>query len=161
MCIRDRSMAEDGVAPKMFKKINRAGVPYNAVAVSAAFSCLAYLNVSSGSAKAFTWFSNISTISGFIGWICIGVAYLRFRKAIFFRGLYDRVPFKSPFQPYGTYFFIIVVSIICLTNGYATFIPRFWKGADFVAAYITLPVFVVLWVGHKIYTCLLYTSRCV
>lgn len=144
------SMAEDGNAPRILGRINRQGVPYYAVALSAAFSCLAFLNVSSGSAKAFTWFSNISTISGFIGWICIGFAYLQFRKAVFFRGLYERVPFKSPLQPYGTYFFIVVVSLICLTNGYASFVN--WNASDFVAAYITLPVFVVLWVGHKIYT---------
>ncbi|SCW01405.1 LAFE_0D11848g1_1 [Lachancea fermentati] len=146
------SMAQEGYAPKIFGKINRHGVPYNAVALSAAISCLAYLNVSSSSALVFTWFSNISTISGFIGWICIGVAYLRFRKAIFFQGLYDRVPFKTPFQPYGTYFFVTIISVICLTNGYATFIPKYWNAADFVAAYITLPIFIVLWLGHKAYT---------
>ncbi|SCU94829.1 LANO_0E08306g1_1 [Lachancea nothofagi CBS 11611] len=146
------SMAEDGTAPKVFAKINRFGVPYNAVGLSGLLSCLAFLNVSSGAANVFAWFSNISTISGFIGWICIGVAYLRFREAIFFRGLFDRVPFKTPFQPYSTYFFIVVVSVICLTNGYVSFIPKFWNAADFVAAYITLPIFVALWVGHKLCT---------
>ncbi|SCV03042.1 LAME_0H07250g1_1 [Lachancea meyersii CBS 8951] len=146
------AMAEEGTAPRFFAKINRFGVPYNAVGISALLSCIAFLNVSAGAANGFNWLSNISTISGFIGWICIGVAYLRFRKAVFFRGLYERVPFKTPFQPYGTYFFLVVVSIICLTNGYVSFIPKYWKTADFVAAYITLPVFLALWLGHKIYT---------
>lgn len=146
------SMSQEGFAPKILGRVNRFGVPYAAVALTSLLSCIAYLNVSSSTADVFTWFSNISTISGFIGWICIGVAYLRFRKAIFFQNLYERVPFKTPFQPYGTWFFIIAVSVICLTNGYAIFIPANWNVSDFIAAYVTLPIFLVLWVGHKLWT---------
>ena len=45
-----------------------------------------------------------------------------------------------------------MVSLITLTNGYQIFIPRFWDYKDFIAAYITLPVFIVLWIGHKLVT---------
>ena len=89
------TMASHGHAPKFFSKINRFGVPYVAVGFSFLFCCLAYLNVSSSTANVFNWFSNISTISGFIGWICACVAYIRFRKAIIFNDLYDRLPYKG------------------------------------------------------------------
>ncbi|CCK70307.1 proline permease PUT4 KNAG_0E00390 [Huiozyma naganishii CBS 8797] len=146
------TMARNGDAPRVFGKINRFGVPYVAISLSGGLSCLAFLNVSSSTADVFNWFSNISTISGFIGWICGCVAYIRFRKAIFFNGMYDRLPFKTWGQPYAVYYSLFVISLITLTNGYATFIPKNWKGSDFVAAYITLPIFVVLWVGHKLWT---------
>lgn len=146
------TMAQTGQAPKCLGRINKWGVPYVAVGVSFLCSCLAYLNVSSSTADVFNWFSNISTISGFLGWMCGCIAYLRFRKAIFYNGLYDRLPFKTWGQPYTVWFSLIVIGIITITNGYAIFIPKYWRVADFIAAYITLPIFLVLWFGHKLYT---------
>lgn len=144
------SLAQDGYAPKVFKRVNRFGVPYAGVACGTIVSCLAYLNVSSSTADVFNWFSNISTISGFLGWMCAGVAYLRFRKAVFYNDLYSRLPFKTPFQPYLTYFYVIFIGLICLVNGYESLVH--WSYKDFIAAYITLPAFAALWVGHKAYT---------
>lgn len=146
------TMARNGEAPKFVGRVNRFGVPYVAVAASAAISCLAFLNVSSSTADVFTWFSNISTISGFIGWICSCTAYLRFHKAIVFNGLTDRLPYRGVFMPYSVYYSLFIVSLITITNGYAIFIPRFWHVSDFIAAYITLPVFWVLWIGHKFWS---------
>ncbi|CCE64488.1 hypothetical protein TPHA_0H02850 [Tetrapisispora phaffii CBS 4417] len=145
------TMAQNGTAPKIFGRINKYGVPYMAVILSTLISCLAYLNASSSAARVFTWLSNISTISGFLGWICACIAYLRFRKAIFYNNLYDRMPFKTWGQPYLILWSLTVVSIITITNGYQTFIPKFWNVSDFIAAYITLPIFLALYVGHKVY----------
>lgn len=146
------SLVQDGAAPKFLGRINKMGVPYTAVGFSMLLGCLAYLNVSDSSANVFAWFSNVSTISGFIGWIMIGVSSLRFRKAIALQGLQDRLPYKAKFQPYATYFYLVFITVVCLTNGYATFIPKIWNAKDFVAAYITFPAFLLLWLGHKIYT---------
>lgn len=141
-------LAREGYAPKFLDKSNRFGVPITIIPC-ALFSLLAYLNVSNGSSQAFTWFSNICTISGLIGWVCLGICYLRFRKACFVQGVYDNLTYKAPFQPYLTWFVIIFVSIVCITNGYEVFFD--FNGSDFVAAYITLPLFFALYFGHKIY----------
>lgn len=144
------SMACKGLAPKIFKKVNRFGVPYFAVGISSLLGFLAYLNVSQGSGQVFSWLSNISTISGFLSWILLSFTYLRWRKAIAFNNLEDRVTFKTPFQPYGAYFVIFMISLLSLTNGYASFIKPF-NAANFVAAYITLPVIFILYCSHRIY----------
>ncbi|EAZ63582.2 Proline specific permease [Scheffersomyces stipitis CBS 6054] len=136
-----------GLAPKIFSKVNRFGVPVYAVALSSALGFLAYLNVSSSSANAFNWFSNLTTISGFISWILVAFAYLRWRRAIAYHGLSDRVTYKSPFQPFGAYYVIFFISLLSITNGYAVFFN--FNGPDFVAAYITLPIVVFLYVGHR------------
>lgn len=70
------SLAITGQAPKIFRTCNKQGVPYVAVLFSAALACLVYLSVSSGSATVFTWFLNLTTISGFIAWICLLVTYI-------------------------------------------------------------------------------------
>lgn len=143
------SNAKQGIAPAIFKKTNRFGVPYFAVSATGLFGCLAYLNSSSSSADVFNWLSNLSTISGFLAWITVGFAYLRWRKAIVFHGLSERVTYRTPFQPYTTYAVIFFVSLICITNGFSVFFH--FNGPDFVAAYITFPILVALYVGHMIY----------
>ncbi|CAK7901809.1 proline-specific permease [[Candida] anglica] len=143
------SLALNGQAPNIFTRVNRMGVPYYAVGASSLLGLLAYLNVSSASSNVFTWLSNICTISGFLTWLTVAFAYLRWRKAIEYHGLGDRVTHKTILQPYGTYYVIGFISILTLTNGYAVFFD--FNASDFIAAYITLPVSVVLYFGHRIY----------
>ncbi|KAH0523774.1 hypothetical protein TsFJ059_008734 [Trichoderma semiorbis] len=145
------SMAINGQAPKWFAHTNRLGVPWVAVLFTWAFSLLAFLNVNNSGATVFNWFVNISTISGFLAWIIIMVTYLRFRKAIIFNNLWGELPYKTPLQPYGTYAALFVISILTLTNGFQVFIGDNWNVSDFLAAYITLPIFLALYAGHKIW----------
>jgi amino acid transporter len=142
-------MALTGQAPKIFAQTNRYGVPWAAILATWAFGLLAYLNVSNSGAQVFTWFVNISTISGFIAWIVCLITYLRFRKAILYNDAYDTLPFKTPLQPYATWIALFVLVVLTLTNGFHVFFPKNWSAANFLAAYITLPIFLVLYVGHK------------
>lgn len=144
-------MALAGDAPKIFGKTNKKGVPYPAVLATWAIGLLAYLNVSSTGAQVFTWFSNISTISGFIAWIVVMVTYIRFRKALVFHGLLDTLPFKTPFQPYLVWIVLFIVCLLTITNGFHVFFPSNWSVSSFLAAYITIPIFLVLYLGHKLW----------
>lgn len=143
------SMAIKGQLPRIFGRTNKWGVPYNAVGITALISLVSYLNVSNSAAVVFTWLTNISTVSGFISWIFIGICYIRFRKAIDYHNLNDRVTFRPPFQIAGAYFTIFFFTLISLTNGYAVFFD--FNGSDFVAAYITIPIVFVLYIGHMLW----------
>ncbi|CAJ2509476.1 Uu.00g145020.m01.CDS01 [Anthostomella pinea] len=144
------SMALNGQAPKIFAKTTKRGIPVYAVLLTMAFGCLAFLNVSTTGSKAFTWFSNLSTISGYIAWIVVMITYLRFRKAMEYQGLLDVLPFRTPLQPYATYFILGLVTLLTLTNGFQVFFPSEWSVSSFLAAYITIPIFLVLYLGHKL-----------
>lgn len=144
------SISKKGSAPKIFLTVNKWGVPYYCVLISFALSCVAYLNVSSSSANVFTWLSNLTTVSGFVSWIFVSTAYIRWKRGISVQRLEDRVPYKTRFQPFGAYFVIIFISLITITNGYAVFFK--FNGPDFVAAYITLPIVFLLYVGHRSYS---------
>jgi len=143
-------MALDSQAPAIFTRTNRWGTPYAAILFTWAFGLLAYLNVSNAGATVFTWFSNISTISGFIAWIVVLITYLRFRKAMVFNNALDVLPFRTPFQPYASYIALFILVILTLTNGFQVFFPSNWSVSNFLAAYITIPVFLVLYLGHKV-----------
>lgn len=61
----------------------------------------------------------------------------------------DDLPYKAPFQPYGSWFALVATGIITLFKGFDTFIP-FTKDT-FVTSYIALPAFVLFWGGYKLY----------
>lgn len=145
------SLAQNGLAPKIFKWCTPWGVPLPAVAFTASIALLSFLNVSSSSADVFTWFTNLSTVSGFLAWVCVCISYLRWRKAMKFQGVDDTRPYKTVWQPYTTWITLIFVAILALTNGFQVFVGGTFKGSDFVAAYITIPLFFILYVGHKIW----------
>lgn len=142
-------MALTGDAPKIFGKTSKNGVPWVAVLATWAIGFLAYLNVSNTGGQVFTWFSNVSTISGFIAWIVVMITYIRFRKAMIFQNLLHTLPYKTRFQPYLVYFILPLVVILTLTNGFHVFFPENWSAANFLAAYITIPIFLALYLGHK------------
>ncbi|KAK7755416.1 hypothetical protein SLS62_002643 [Diatrype stigma] len=144
------SMAINGQAPRLLGRTTKRGVPWAAVLATLAFGCLGFLNVNNSGASVFAWFTNISTISGFIAWIVILITYLRFRSAMAHHGLLDSLPFRTPLQPYATWFALLMVSLLTLTNGYPVFFPSRWSVSDFLAAYITLPIFMALYLGHKL-----------
>ncbi|KAF9396814.1 hypothetical protein BGX21_009393 [Mortierella sp. AD011] len=143
------SMSLSGQAPKCFSITNRRGVPYVAVLFTWCFGALAFLNVSNAGATVFNWFVSISTISGFIAWIVVMITYLRFRRAMEFNNLLSSLPYKTPLQPYATYFALLIVSLLTITSGFQTFMP--FKAKDFIASYITIPVFLLFYFCHKVY----------
>ncbi|KAK3329937.1 proline-specific permease [Apodospora peruviana] len=145
------SMAQNSQAPAVFGKTTRRGVPWVAVLATWLLGCLAFLNVSNNGAEVFAWFSNLCTISGYIAWVVVNITYLRFRSALVYQGLLDTLPFKTPFQPYATWAVMVVIVLLTLTNGFSVFVASMWNYQDFLAAYITLPAFALLYFGHKIW----------
>ncbi|KAI1807491.1 proline-specific permease [Daldinia bambusicola] len=144
------SMALNGQAHRWFGLTTRRGVPYVAVLFTLIVACLAFLNVSNSGAQVFQWFTNISTISGFIAWIVVMITYIRFRKAMEHHGMLNVLPYRTPLQPYATYFVLFIIVILTLTNGFQVFFPSEWNVSNFLAAYITIPIFLVLYLGHKL-----------
>lgn len=142
------SLAVQGNAPRVFKTCNRWGVPWVAVAVSSLFSGLAYLNVASSGAVVFNWFVNLTNTWGMISWICCGIVYLRFKKAAIAQGI--ETPYHHWLQPWGSYVSIVMFTLLCLTNGFTVFFPSKWSASSFLTAYVGIPIFLVMYFGHRI-----------
>jgi len=63
----------------------------------------------------------------------------------------DALPFRTALQPYSAWFSLITMILLTLTNGFYVFKPSDWNVSDFLVAYITIPIFLVLYLGHKVY----------
>ncbi|OCH95508.1 dicarbixylic amino acid permease [Obba rivulosa] len=143
-------LAVQGQAPRIFARVNRMGVPYPALILCTCFCALVFLNLSAGSSTVFGWFVNLVSTFGAITWMCICYTHIRFMNALKAQGLSrDSLPYKAPFQPFGSWFALGATAIITLFKGFDTFIP--FTKSTFVTSYIALPAFVSFWGGYKLY----------
>jgi amino acid transporter len=142
-------LAIEGKAPSIFKRVNSIGVPYPALLLCTAFCALVFLNVHSSGAKVFGWFVNLASTFGALTWMTIAYSHICFMGALKAHGKSrDDLPYKAPFQPWGSWFALISTGIITLFKGFDTFLP--WNVANFITSYIAVPIFFVLWLGYKL-----------
>ncbi|ODV77390.1 uncharacterized protein CANTADRAFT_7864 [Suhomyces tanzawaensis NRRL Y-17324] len=145
------SLAVAGYAPKLFAVTNRLGVPYYGIALSFAFTLLAYMTVSSGSAEVFTYFVNVVSLTGLLAWSCILVIHIRFMQACKAQGI-DRkkdLAYCSPLQPYGSYFALSICIIVVFIKNFTVFLGNSFTYKNFITGYIVLPVFIAMYFGYK------------
>ncbi|KAK7467124.1 amino acid transporter [Stygiomarasmius scandens] len=143
-------LAIEGKAPRIFRRVNRMGVPYPALILCTLFCGLVFLNVSSSSSKVFTWFVNLVSTFGALTWMCIAYSHLCFMRALKAQGISrDSLPFKAPLQPFGSWFALIATAIITFFKGFDTFIP--FTTDTFITSYIAIPTFIILYTGYKLY----------
>ncbi|KAJ7141573.1 general amino acid permease variant 1 [Mycena filopes] len=135
-------------APAFFLRQTQSGVPITAVLFTGAFSLLAFLNVAVRPSKVFSWFVTLSAISGLLGWASMNLTYLRFYYGMRKQGITSEAVYHSPLQPFAAMWALFWLVVYILISG----IPVFWafNGPDFVAAYINIPFFVILYVGWKV-----------
>ncbi|KAJ6787519.1 hypothetical protein PWT90_02282 [Aphanocladium album] len=142
-------LAEDGHAPRFFKRTNKWGTPYWSVAFCSLFGFLGFLNLSQNGTTVFNWLLNITSVAGFITWSLINVCHIRFMKALKAQNI-DRnsLPYVAPFQPYLSWFGLFFNVLIILTSGFTVFMD--WNTSDFFAAYVSVLIFIVFYIGHKL-----------
>lgn len=143
-------LAQEGFAPHWFKKTTKGGVPYYSVAFTSAFGLLGFMNVSNSGSTVFNWFQNISGVAGFITWTSLNACHIAFMRALKARDISrDMLPYKAMLQPFLAWYGLIFNIIIILTQGFTAWIPVFDVSSFFIS-YISLILFVVLYLGHKI-----------
>lgn len=144
-------LAKNKLAPRILSKTTKQGVPYVAVVTTSVFGALAYMETTTGGANAFNWLLNITAVAGFFTWLFISISHIRFMQALKFRGISrDDLPFKAVLMPYLAYYAVFFMSIIIIIQGFTAFAPTF-SGQDFAAAYVSVFLFIFLWIVFQIW----------
>lgn len=141
-------MAREGRAPKMFSRLDGRGVPMNALYATTAIASLCFLTTFFGEKEVFNWLLNMSGMCGFIVWLGIAISHYRFRKGYLAQGnkLEDLV-YRAKFFPYAPWFAFILCSIVIMGQNYQAVLDGEWLSV--LSTYITIPLFLVLWLGYK------------
>ena len=146
------AMAVEGKAPKLFSKVNKHGVPANAVYLTTLVGMGCFLTSLVGTGTAYVWLVNASGLAGFIAWVGIAWCHYNFRRAYVMQGKnLDDLKFKAKWFPLGPLLALVLCIIVILGQNYGAFIGKFDLNGILVA-YIGLPFVLILWAGHKIVT---------
>ena len=143
-------MSLEGHAPKFLSWCTKGGVPIYALFATLSFCLLAFLQVSSSSAKVMTYLVDLITACqlinyGFTAFIC-----LHFYKAMNKQGVSrDSLPYKGRFQPYTSYYAMSGTALILLVSGYDLFMTGGWSVMWFFLDYGMIGFFIVAFVAWK------------
>ncbi|MFE7630160.1 amino acid permease [Kocuria sp. NPDC057446] len=146
------ALADSGKAPKFLAKVNRRGVPMNALIATTVVGGASFLTTLIGDGDAYVWLVSASGLAGFIVWMGIAWSHYRFRKAYTVQGkdLAD-LPYRARFFPLGPMVALVLCAVVILGQNYQAFIGDMDLMAA-LTAYIGLPLFLALWLGHRLVT---------
>ncbi|KAJ5688902.1 Amino acid/polyamine transporter I [Penicillium macrosclerotiorum] len=142
-------------APIFLSRINRRGVPFYALGISSSLATLAYLNVSHDSTMIFGYFVDMVTMLGLLTWISILITHVSFVRARRAQGIPDdALIFKARFGLPGTWLALTLCLFISTTMIFNAFSfdtgKQRFDYKSFVASYIGVPIYLVLYVGYKV-----------
>jgi len=144
------SMAKEGQAPRIFGKLNKRGVPVVSMIFTCAIGALAFLASFFGDGTVYLWLMNAIGITGFIFWLGISVSHYRFRKGFLAQGhSLDELPYRAKWFPIGPIFAVACGIIVIIAQNFQAFLADKVDWGSVVAAYLGIPLFLVLFFGYK------------
>ncbi|MBD9484993.1 amino acid permease [Pseudomonas sp. PDM14] len=145
------TMATQGKAPRLFARLSRSGVPRYALYATTLVGMLCFFTTFVGDKTVYTWLLNTSGMCGFIVWLGVAASHYRFRKGFLAQGgnLTD-LPYRAKWFPFGPLFAFSLCLAITLGQNYQAFIGDQVDWAGLVATYVSLPLFLAIWLGYRL-----------
>jgi len=144
-------LARSGNAPKFLGKLDKRGVPVNALLATTLVGSLAFLSTFFGDGTVYVWLLNASGMAGFVTWLGIAISHYRFRRAYIAQGgnLSD-LPYRAKWFPLGPLLALVLCLFIIGGQNFQAFTGDTvdWNGA--LVSYIGLPLFLIVWLIYKV-----------
>jgi Amino acid transporters len=145
------ALAKGGKAPKFLSKVNKRGVPTNALYATTIVACSAFGASLIGDGKIYYILYNASGITAFFAWLGIGICHYRFRKAYLAQGRkLEDLKYKAKWYPFGPIMAIILCTIVIFGSNIWIFQAETFSWFDFITNYLCIPIFICLFIGYKI-----------
>ncbi|RPK12603.1 amino acid permease [Priestia endophytica] len=133
------SLSKEGMASPSIAKVNKKGIPMNALLITLAVALLSLLSSVFAAETVFVWLLSLAGLGAQIGWIAITWSHLAFRKKYVKQGgKVEDLKFKTPLYP-----FLPAVALIanCIVMASMAFdgeqrLALYWGGGFFIACYI-------------------------
>ncbi|CAF4861819.1 unnamed protein product [Rotaria sp. Silwood2] len=98
----------------------------------------------------YRWLVNITGVMSFIAWIEISLAHWRFRRVFILQGYsLNDLAYKALFFPIGPIIASLLICIFVLGQGYSASTTNPFNFSNFLGAYITIPVFLIVFLVYK------------
>lgn len=149
------SLAEQGLAPKIYTYVDKMGRPLVGIATSAIVGLLAFVSASPKQNIVFAWLVSLSALSTLFTWASCTIAHLRFRAAMSKQNRpLSELPYLSKSGVWGSYYATICLIVVLCLQFWVSLFPlgKSPKASVFFENYLGAIVFLVFYLGHKIYS---------
>lgn len=145
------NMAAEGLAPRVFGRLTRTGVPLYALLGTTAVASLCLLSSAYSPQAVYIWLLNLAGMTEFIVWLSIAVSHYRFRTGYVRHGhSLDALPYKAAAFPFGPIFAFSLCLLITLGQNYQAFLQDRINWMDVASTYLAIPLFLLLWAGYTV-----------
>ncbi|KAJ9100712.1 hypothetical protein QFC20_005405 [Naganishia adeliensis] len=119
-------LAVQGQAPKIFKRVDKRGIPIYALLTCVLFLALSYICVSNSALTIFRYFTSLISLYGALIWIVLLISHIRFRSAMKYQNYQtSTLAYQAPFGKIGSIVALVSTIIIVIFKGYDAFMPKF------------------------------------
>lgn len=95
------SLAKEGMAAQALSRVNKRGIPMNALWITLGFAGLSLISSVVAAETLYIWLLSLAGLSAQVGWITITVSQLLFRRRYVKEGgKVEDLKFKTPLYPY-------------------------------------------------------------
>lgn len=151
-----QALALNGMAPKVFTKVDKHGRPWVALILALIFGVLGYIVSAPKGMTAFDWLLALSGLSSLFTWGSINLAHICFRRAWKIQGRHtDELPFTAMFGVVGSWIGFLLNVMCLIATFYVALYPVGGPDLDaeaFFMSYLAGPIVILFFVGHKIYS---------
>ena len=149
------ALAASGQAPQLLGYIDKNGRPLVAILLQLTIGLLCFLAASPKHGEIFVWLLALSGLSSIFTWGSINLALIRFRHALDAKGRdTSELAFVSQAGYYGAFWGLALNILILIAQFWIAVWPieKNSNASDFFEAYLSFPIILVFYIGHKIYT---------
>lgn len=148
------SLAEQGLAPGVFRYVDRRGRPLVGILVSAIVGLLAFVSASPKQAKVFAWLVALSALSTLFTWAACTISHIRFRAAMSRQNRpLSELPYVSITGVWGLYYATACLVVLLGLQFWVSLFPlgQSPNAAVFFENYLGAVIVCLFYFGHKIY----------
>lgn len=148
------SLAVMGQAPKILTYIDRRGRPIVAILLQLTIGLLCFLAAYSNESEVFNWLMAIGGLSSIFNWGSINLAHLRFRRGLTVNGRdTSELSYTAQAGIWGSLFGLILNVLVLIAQFWVALFPlgSSPSAGAFFQAYLSLPIIMVFYVGHKLW----------
>lgn len=144
-------MGRTGLAPRIFGKVSKAGVPVASVIATAVIAGLCFLTSLFETDTVYLYLLNASGMCGFVTWIGISICHYRFRRAVDVQG-FDKyeLPYLAKYFPIGPTLALVMLFVVILGQDWDFITGKGFDLGRFISTYVGLVFFFVLYFGYKL-----------
>jgi amino acid transporter len=149
------ALAACNQAPKIFNYIDKRGRPMFGIIVACLFGALCFLVASKDEATVFDWLSALSGLSSLFTWGSICFSHVRFRYALRAKGrTTDEIAYTAQAGVWGSIYGVVLIILVIIAQFWIALFPIGVdpNPTDFFQAYLSAPVILFFYAGHKLWT---------